>query len=310
MKFFINRKLRRNPWGGGIQFATGFVDYIESLGYQVTNQYDNDIDVILMMDPRDDDGFGDINQLLRYKKFLDSKGKKVKVVHRINDSDIARGTNFLVDLNIKANKAIADKTIFISSWIRDHYIEKGFNRENTIIHNGCNHEWFYPQSKKDVSFPIKVVTHHWSDNFNKGFDTYIELDKRLNDRIDIQFTYVGRYYKGYSPINTKLVDPLYGEALGNELRKHDIYLTAARYEACGMHHIEASSCGLPVIYHKDGGGINEICKNHGIQISKSEDVCDAILEAFSKKDDLVSKINYDSLNSISVNKAYVDYMLK
>jgi len=305
MKFFINRKLRRNPWGGGVHFATGFADYVTSLGHKVTTQYEDDVDVILMLDPRDDDGFGDINQLLQYKNFLYSKNKKVKVVHRINDSDVPRGTNFLVDLNIKANSAIADETIFISEWLKSHYIEKGFSRNSHVIRNGCNHQWFYPSSDKSLNEKIKVVTHHWSDNYNKGFDAYIELDEKIETCKNVEFTYIGRYYKGYQPKNTKVISPLYGKELGDELRKHDVYLTAARWEACGMHHIEASSCGLPVVYHKDGGGINEMCLNHGIMMNDSKDVIDAITSAYKNKNKLVSKIDYSSLRSDNVNESYL-----
>jgi glycosyltransferase involved in cell wall biosynthesis len=306
MKIFINRKLRRSPWGGGVQFATGLSDFLNSIGHTVTNQYDPDVDIILMIDPRDDEGFGDINHLLQYKSYLKSNGKNVKVVHRINDSDIARGTNFLVDLNIKANSIIADQTIFISEWLQNHYIEKGFTKNSVVIRNGCNKDWFFPAvSKNEHHEKIKVVTHHWSDNYNKGFDAYIELDKQLSFRNDIEFTYVGRYYKGYTPKNTVIIDPLYGKALGEELRKHDVYLTSAKYEACGMHHIEASACGLPVIYHQDGGGINEMCKKHGIMFHDTSKVCELIKQAFDNKDFLKNQIDYSSIDSKSVNLSYL-----
>lgn len=309
MKFFINRILRRNPWGGGIHFATGFADYVTSLGHKVTTQYEDDVDVIFMLDPRDDEGFGDINQLLQYKNFLFSKNKQTKVVHRINDSDIPRGTNFLVDLNIKANAAIADETIFISEWLKSHYTEKGFSRSSHVIRNGCNPKWFYPLTNEQNNEKIKVVTHHWSDNYNKGFDAYIELDDRLGSYKNVEFTYIGRYYKGYQPKNTNVIPPLYGKELGDELRKHDVYVTAARWEACGMHHIEASSCGLPVVYHKDGGGINEMCLNHGIMMNDSKEVIDAIFEAYKNKKSLTSKIDYSSLSSDSVNESYLKVIL-
>jgi hypothetical protein len=309
MKIFINRKLRRNPWGGGIHFATGFADFMTSLGHNVTTQYENDVDVILMIDPRDDDGFGDINQLLKYKNFLLSKNKNVKVVHRINDSDIPRGTNFLVDLNIKANLAIADETVFISDWLKSHYTEKGFSKRSHVIRNGCNHDWFYPSINKQSYEKIRVVTHHWSDNYNKGFDAYIELDEQINKHKNIEFTYVGRYYKGYQPKNTKIVPPLYGKELGDELRKHDIYVTAARWEACGMHHIEASSCGLPVVYHKEGGGINEMCLNHGVMINDSKDIINAIFDAYENKEKLISKIDYSLMRSDNVNDSYLKVIL-
>lgn len=309
MKVFINRKLRRNPWGGGVHFATSFADYVSSLGHKVTTQYEDDVDIIFMLDPRDDDGFGDVNQLLKYKLFLQSKNKNVKVIHRINDTDVARGTNFLVDLNIRANYSIADKTIFISDWLKDHYEKRGFSRESCVIKNGCNLEWFYPQKNpQNTSEVIKVVTHHWSDNYNKGFDAYIELDKQLSKEKNIEFTYIGRYYKGYHPQNTIVVNPLYGQALGDELRKHDVYITSAKYEACGMHHIEAAACGLPIAYHKDGGAIVEICKNYGIMFEDAREICKVIKELYEKKSLLQANINYDSLNSSNVNSRYFTYM--
>lgn len=305
MKLFVNRKIRRNPWGGGIHFLTGLADYLTSNGHTVTNQYEEDVDVVLMIDPRDDEGFGSINDLIQYRAFLKSRNKKVKVIHRINDSDIARGTNFLESLNISANHAIADETIFISEWLQKHYVAKGFLKNSHVIRNGTNLNWFYPQQHKQKSDKIKIVTHHWSDNYNKGFDAYIYLDQLLQKRKDIEFTYVGRYFKGYTPHNTKIISPLYGEELGNELRKHDIYITAARYEACGMHHIEAAATGLPVIYHKDGGGIVEICKNHGLQFDSLENIEEAINEVYNNAESYTSKISYETLDS---QKTYEKYM--
>lgn len=305
MKVFINRKLRRNPWGGGIHFATGLTDFLMSKGHSVVNSYDEDVDVILMLDPRDDEGFGSIQHLLQYKQWLKENNKKVKVVHRINDTDIARGTNFLIDLNIRSNEAIADETVFISNWLKEHYEQRSFKKESIVITNGCNQEWFYPTSSEKRTSPVRVVTHHWSDNYNKGFDAYIELDKQLSNRKDIEFTYIGRYYKGYKPQNTRIIEPLYGKQLGDELRKHDVYLTAARWEACGMHHIEASSCGLPVAYHKEGGGINEMCKSHGIMYEDVNQICDIILKVNSLREELVARIPYKLLDNVTANKKFL-----
>ncbi len=311
MKIFFNRKFRRTPWGGGVHFVTGFADYLTKLGHQVTNEYHPDVDIIFMVDPRDDEGFGDINQLLQFKHHLKSSGKNVKVVHRINDSDIPRGTNFLVDLNIRANAAIADETIFISEWLQKHYQEKGFRKDSYVIRNGTNLYHFNPLGKPEKEDNVvKVVTHHWSDNYNKGFDSYIELDKVISGRKDIEFTYIGRYYKDYVPQNTKVIPPLYGKELGNELKKHDVYVTAARWEACGMHHIEAAACGLPVAYHKDGGGIVEMCKNYGIQFGSPDDVLNTVFKVFEQRKKLTSKIDAESLNSVSSFNSYLRIMEK
>ena len=310
MKVFFNRKIRRSAWGGGSHFATGFFDFLVSKGVQCTNQYDNDVDVILMFDPRDEEGFADVNTLIQYKQFLRDRGLSTKVIHRINDSDVPRGTNFLVDLNIRSNSAIADKTVFISEWIRDHYSEKGFNRDSRVITNGCNTQWFKRDERENSNTPVRVVTHHWSDNYNKGFDTYIEIDKALSGRKDIEFTYIGRYYQGYKPSNTRIIAPMYGSDLGQELARHDVYVTAARWEACGMHHIEAAACGLPVAYHKDGGGVNEICSRHGREFSSPDQAIGAILDLAARRQEIRSKIDTNLLSEEVVFQKYLDFILE
>ena len=40
--------------------------------------------------------------------------------------------------------------------------------------------------------------------------------------------------------------------LANELKKHDIYITASENEPSGNHHMEGALCGLPILY-KDSG---------------------------------------------------------
>jgi glycosyltransferase involved in cell wall biosynthesis len=310
MKVFFNRKIRRSAWGGGSHFATGLFDFLSAKGFSCTNEYENNVDVILMFDPRDEEGFADVNTLIQYKEFLRSRGSPARVVHRINDSDVPRGTSFLVDLNIRSNSAIADKTVFISEWIRDHYVEKGFNRHSRVITNGCNTSWFKRDDREDSNSPIKVVTHHWSDNYNKGFDTYIEIDKAISSRSDIEFTYIGRYFQGYKPTNTRVIAPMYGRELGQELARHDVYVTAARWEACGMHHIEAAACGLPVAYHRDGGGVNEICSRHGREFSSPDHAIDAILDLASRRREIRSRIDLNLLSEDLVFQRYLDFMLE
>ena len=38
----------------------------------------------------------------------------------------------------------------------------------------------------------------------------------------------------------------------NELKKHDIYITASENEPSGNHHMEGALCGLPILF-KDSG---------------------------------------------------------
>ena len=41
-----------------------------------------------------------------------------------------------------------------------------------------------------------------------------------------------------------------------------------------MHHVEGIQCGLPVIYHRDGGGIVELARRYGVEYS--DDLASAI----------------------------------
>lgn len=263
MKLLINRQAKRTPWGGGTHFVTLLSDYMTARGHTVVHGFSYGIDAILMIDPRPEDGINDVNKIKAYKIL----NPKVRIVHRINDTDIARGTNFLDQLNIESNLAVADHTVFISDWLQKYYVNRGFDasRSSTVITNGCDLSTFAPLEKTPLSErKLKIVTHHWSDNFNKGFDAYITLDKHLQTVDDIEFTYVGRYFKDYKPAKTRIVPPLYGKELAQEVANHDIYLTGARYEACGMHHVEGAACGLPVVYHSSGGGVNEMCSRYGV----------------------------------------------
>ena len=55
-----------------------------------------------------------------------------------------------------------------------------------------------------------------------------------------------------------------------------MYVTASRWEAGGMHAIEGIQCGLPLLYHVDGGGVAEIGQRFGLGFR--EDIRAAILE--------------------------------
>jgi hypothetical protein len=64
-----------------------------------------------------------------------------------------------------------------------------------------------------------------------------------------------------------------------------------------MHHIEGSASGLPVLYHKDGGGINELCKSHGVEFYDTASLLEGLDVIISNYDDFVSRINTSYLSS-------------
>ena len=88
-----------------------------------------------------------------------------------------------------------------------------------------------------------------------------------------------------------------GEELAQEISKHDIYLTASKEEAGANHILEAMACGLPVIYHDQGGSINEYVGNKGISFTSNSDLIAKINEVLSNFD-LYKKRNIEYNDSI------------
>jgi len=299
MKVAFNRTPRRSPWGGGAHFATTFADYLVANGHEVVYGLETEVDRIVMLDPRWEAGGFGVDSISVYQRMFPN----VKVLHRVNDTGATRGGDELDNCIIDANRLVADATVFISKWVADYFAAKGLNpRNQTVITNGCDAnffhpspsstEWrergwqrrnswsetneFYPPGPDKPRNPLKLVTHHWSDNPAKGLDLYKHIDDLIGKGAPIEFTYVGRYPKEHAPKHTKVVAPLYGAALGGELRQHDVYVTAARWEACGSHHVEGAACGLPVVYHKDGGGVVEMCRRYGEAIGDPSELKEAL----------------------------------
>lgn len=298
IKIFFNEPLKETPYGGAAHFVSNFVNYLKE-EFEITFELEKDIDLIIFVSNSTYKYKEKTLRVLKYKK----KNPKTKVIQRINDCDKRKNTNQVDKLILKTNK-IADETVFISNWLAEYFIAKGFNRPYQVIYNGCNSDFFYPNKEKKFGDTINLVTHHWSNNWLKGFDIYTEFDKILETKKDLTFTYIGRYYDNYKPINTKIVPPLYGKELGDELRKYDIYLTASRWEPCGMHHIEGASCGLPILYHKYGGGINESCRNYGIEYHDIPSLLDVLNGIKKNYQGYRNKIPYKFLSSKRCNDEY------
>ena len=94
---------------------------------------------------------------------------------------------------------------------------------------------------------LKIVTHHWGSNWNKGFDVYKKLDDLLVDDYWgklIDFKYIGNLPEGFKFKNAEYVPPLSGIKLAEELKSNHIYITGSLNEPSGNHHIESSQCGL------------------------------------------------------------------
>ena len=299
MKISIGSKIIEGPWGGGNQFAISLSGYLKEKGWEVTSSLsDEDIDIILMTEPRITSESGAYNQR-QISKYL-IRHPDALIVHRINECDERKGTRNVNKYLMRANR-IADHTIFISNFLEDLFIEKGFfkNRRSSVVRNGADKDTFNSegQEKWNGRSPLKLVTHHWGFDLRKGFDIYNELDKINSiDGIKIDFTYIGRIPNNIGFKKTRIIPPLSGKELSAELRKNHIYITGSMKEPAGMHHIEGAMCGLPLLY-RDSGALPEYCNGFGVMFEGPLDFKEKLRKIVSEYDNYFRKLEnypYDS----------------
>jgi len=268
MKISIGTNIKDGPWGGGNLFAINLAQHLEDKGHIVVNDLmDNDIDIILLTEPRktsESSAFThiDVNNYLKYVN------NEALVVHRVNECDERKNTDFVNKYLIDVNKS-ADFTVFVSTWLMQLFEKQGLNTSNKkVILAGANEKIFNNSdfTPWDGKEKLKIVTHHWGANWNKGFDIYQKIDNLLSEKYwneKIEFTYIGNVPKDFSFKYSNKVEPLSGLELAKKIKESHIYVTASINEPSGNHHIEAAQCSLPIMYI-NSGGITEYCQDFGI----------------------------------------------
>lgn len=275
----FNLKPVRGPWGGSSLFVSQLSKYLRNLGYKVTYTLTPDVDIIVLVDPRKDQKnkpFG-LEEIRHFK----SQKPSVRVLHRINECDQRKNSDFMDSMLKEANE-LADFTVFISSWLAEYHSKKWFDsaRPHRVIYNGADPAVFHPvgSSRYRAGDTFRIITHHWSGHWLKGFDKYVIVDEMIADKVldNVELIIMGRYPTEIKWKSATLVPPLQGPEMARQLRAAHAYITASRWEPCGMHHVEGAQCGLPLIYHEDGGGIVEAGKIYGVGFS--DDIDRAITE--------------------------------
>ena len=309
MKVSIGAKIIDGPWGGGNLFVINLSSHLIEKGHEVVyDLIDDDIDLILLTDPRKSSESSTFTHknIKRYKK----KNSKVKVVHRINECDERKNTR-LMNLRLRLSNYAADHTIFVGTWLTKLNVWRFQDKKPfSIILNGSDPEIF--KKFNSVSWnkkkPIKIVTHHWSGNWFKGFDIYRHLDNLLDKeewKDLIKFTYIGNLPKGFSFKNVNYVPPQETIALANLLKENHIYLTASINEPGGNHQNEGGMCGLPLLY-RDSGCMKEYCEGFGISFNGLDDFNLSLKKLINEYDYWKLKMNYFDRNIHKCIKSYVD----
>ncbi len=265
MKIALGFRIVDGPWGGGNRFVRSLDEALRARGDIVVHDLaDGDIDIILMLDPRWRHSAVSFTPgaILRYLAF---RNPNALVVHRINECDERKGTRTL-NARIRAANYCADHTVFVGTWLRDLPLWQA-DGDNSVILNGADPRVFRRDGHQrwDGKASLSLVTHHWGGNWMKGFDIYQRLDAMLADeawRTKLRFTYIGNLPDGFRFRHASYLSPLDGERLAEELRRHDIYLTASINEPGGNHQNEGALCGLPLLYRRSGC-LPEYCAGFG-----------------------------------------------
>tara|TARA_B100001939_G_scaffold300000_1_gene275715 strand:- start:374 stop:1423 length:1050 start_codon:yes stop_codon:yes gene_type:complete len=300
MKIAIGTNIKDGPWGGGNAFAKNLSSYLIECGHSVVFKLiDKDIDIILLTEPRKLSETSSFNHK-DISEYISAINSNTVVFHRINECDERKNTDYMNEYLIESNR-VADVTIFVSEWLKDLFIKKGIKKDNLhTIKAGANREFFNSNNLEiwNKNEKLRIVTHHWGTNKNKGYDVYEYIDKLISKepwKNMIEFTFIGNLPKNYTFRDSKVIKPLYGKELGDELKKNHIYITGSLFEPSGNHHIEAAQCGLPILYI-DSGGTSEYCKNFGIKytIDNLEDKLALFMENSSEYYEMMQYYPNDS----------------
>lgn len=260
MNLYINRNPVIGPWGGGNLFVSAMYNlapiqkfpHLEKINIIEANT--SIVPNIILLAAFDADGNNmSASNAVLYKQTVNPD---VKLVLRVNENDARKNTNHVDNQLLELSKHI-DATVFVSNWIKEYFLQKGWAcKNNAVIYNGCDSEIFRPQPKFNNG-KVNIVAHHWSDNHLKGFDIYNKLDEFIgtSEGSNFTFTYIGRERGTFK--NTKIISPLFGKELGDELGRYDVYVSASRFDPGPNHILEAIQCGLTTLVHKDGGGCVE-----------------------------------------------------
>lgn len=233
------------PAGGGHQFLRALWQEFAQRGLQVEN---NTISPVTRSCLFNSFNF-DVDRLRRFRR------PGCRLVHRVDGPiGVYRGRDSGEDRRIwQINQELADATVFQSHFSLTKHEELGLTFRNpVVIVNAPDPTLFHAQGR--VPFAparkIRLISSSWSDNPNKGAAVYQWLDEHLDwSRYD--YTFVGRTPVPFK--NIRLVAPLPSAQLADELRQHDIFITASQNDPCSNALIEALACGLPALYLQSGG---------------------------------------------------------
>ena len=267
MLIAINARPKK-VWGGGSHFIRALHESLVSEGHEVRYDLKKRADAILIVYRSSKSSFS----YSSVSRFI-HKHKKTVVCQRINNLDTHDNKGSLKQY--KKWSKICHGAIYVSEWAQRFAHKKGLHLPREyIIPNIVHSDHSKPSTIWDGSLPFRIVTHHWSTNSMKGFETYRNLGRILASekslRGKFEYTYIGRLPSNKKLKGVNCKPPLHGHRLADKIKANHVYLTASRME-CGPYHVlEAIASGLPVLYGPDGGAIKEYVGDCGFSFDSNK----------------------------------------
>ena len=295
MKIAFNKKIVKGPWGGGNQMLSMLCNYLKEKGHKISFDLKDSPDIVVIMDVKDRSCSFSIEQLDNFKK-----KNKITVVHRINDNGSHRKNNAERnnDRMIYVNNKLADKTIFISNWLKKYYQERGLEPKNSyVIQNGTDRNTFYPDDRiRRHNEPIKLVTHHWSSNMAKGYVIYDKISTFCNNNPEIAtFKFLGNCPENMLN-NCCKISPKPFKEIPQYLNGQDCYITATQFESGGCHIVEGMACGLIPLVCIGGGGTEDYSTGYGFYYKTIDELINIIKRLRNNYDTYNNYRNYLRIN--------------
>ena len=309
MRIAIGTAPRTDPFGGGNQFARILSKALREENHEVFFDLKTDrLDVILITEPRlwlQASAFGP----LEVARYLKKVSPNTIVVHRINECDQRKGTKS-VNKQLALSNSVADHTVFISEWLSDIFRRCNLTRSQSVIRNGADKDIFSFKQKEAPAKgeKMRIVTHHWSPNLNKGWDIYKLIDDSIESKL-YEFHYIGNKPKYIDSKNIIFHDPCANKELSTLLSGNHIYLTASVNEPAGMHHIEGASLGLPLVF-RQSGALPEYCNGYGEAFSDIASARKAIKKIRTNFMDYAGRMQAYPAHSKRMSKEYIELFEK
>lgn len=287
----VLHRFQAPPYGGGNQFLLALVGELRRRGLDIrgTRGVTRRTRACL---------FNSINFDPAWLESL--SGSTCRKVHRIDGPiGIYRGTDNEVDRRIwEMNQRFADVTILQSRYSLEAHLSIDLRfRSPVVIPNAVDPAIFHSRGRRprDPARKIRLISTAWSDNPGKGASTY----KWIEDHLDwnrFEYTFIGRSPIRFDRIRT--LPPLPSGPLSDELRAHDVYVTASRNDACSNALLEALACGLPALALRSGGN-PELVAEGGVLFEGTGDVMEKLAELAASYEEKQAAIRVASLAEIA-----------